>query len=155
MISDTLLQGVYLFGDLSADERGQFARIAESMSLQAGIPVFRKGEPATALYLISGGSVRVTTVSSGGETITVATLGTGSHFGEMALADGAPRSATVETLEPTTMFRFDYDKMRSLLDRSPAMAAKVYRSLARFLSGRLRQTTTDMSYAREMNLRHF
>ena len=155
MISDTLLQGVYLFGDLTAEERGQLARMAESMTLQAGIPVFRRGEPATAFYLISDGSVRVTTISSGGETIAVATLGTGSHFGEMALADGAPRSATVETLEPTTMFRFDYEKIRALLDGSPAMAAKLYRSLARFLSGRLRQTTTDMSYAREKNLRHF
>jgi len=155
MISDTLLQGVYLFGDLTAEERGQLARMAESMTVQAGIAVFRRGEPATAFYLISDGSVRVTTISSGGETIAVATLGTGSHFGEMALADGAPRSATVETLEPTTMFRFDYEKIRALLDRSPAMAAKLYRSLARFLSGRLRQTTTDMSYAREKNLRHF
>ena len=50
---------------------------------------------------------------------------------------------------------FDYDKVKSLLDRPPAMASKFYRSLARFLSNRLRQTTTDMGYAREKNLRHF
>jgi CRP-like cAMP-binding protein len=155
MISDSLLQGVYLFTDLTADERASLARIAETMTVPAGFPIFRAGDPATALYLIKDGSVRVAVTSAGGQAIDVATLGSGSHFGEMALIDGAKRSATAETLEPTSMFRFDYDKVTALLDRSPATAAKLYRSLARFLSNRLRQTTTDMSYAREKNLRHF
>jgi CRP/FNR family transcriptional regulator, cyclic AMP receptor protein len=155
MISDSLLQGVYLFTDLNPDERASLARIAEAMNLPAGFPIFRAGDPATALYLIENGSVRLAVTSSGGKTVEVATLGSGSHFGEMALIDGAKRSATAETLEATSMFRFDYDKVTVLLDRSPATAAKLYRSLARFLSNRLRQTTTDMSYAREKNLRHF
>ena len=155
MISDSLLQGVYLFTDLNPDERASLARIAEAMTLPAGFPIFRAGDPATALYLIENGSVRLAVTSSGGKTVEVATLGSGSHFGEMALIDGAKRSATAETLEATSMFRFDYDKVTVLLDRSPATAAKLYRALARFLSNRLRQTTTDMSYAREKNLRHF
>jgi len=155
MISDSLLQGVYLFTDLDADERASLARIAEEMNLSAGFPIFRAGDPATALYLIKDGSVRVAVISSNGQSIDVATLGSGSHFGEMALIDGAKRSATAETLEPTHMFRFDYDKVTALLDKSPATAAKLYRSMARFLSNRLRQTTTDMSFAREKNLRHF
>ena len=155
MISDSLLQGVYLFAELSTDERASLAKIAEEMALPAGFPIFSTGDPATALYLIKDGSVRVAVTSSGGKTVDVATLRSGSHFGEMALIDGAKRSATAMTLEPTSMFRFDYDKVTTLLDRSPATAAKLYRSLARFLSNRLRQTTTDMSYAREKNLRHF
>ena len=155
MISDSLLQGVYLFTDLNPDERASLARIAEAMTLPAGFPIFRAGDPATALYLIENGSVRLAVTSSGGKTVEVATLGSGSHFGEMALIDGAKRSATAVTLEATSMFRFDYDKVTVLLDQSPATAAKLYRALARFLSNRLRQTTTDMSYAREKNLRHF
>ena len=155
MISDSLLQGVYLFADLSAGERATLAKIAQAMTVPAGFPIFRAGDPATALYLIEAGSVRVTVIASTGKPIEVAMLGSGSHFGEMALIDGAKRSASAETLEPTSMLRFDYDKITPLLDRSPATAAKVYRSMARFLSNRLRQTTTDMSYAREKNLRHF
>jgi CRP/FNR family transcriptional regulator, cyclic AMP receptor protein len=155
MISDSLLQGVYLFTDLSADERSSLARIAEEMSLAAGAPIFSSGDAATALYLIKDGSVRLAVTSSSGKSIDVATLGSGSHFGEMALIDGAKRSATAVTLEPTSMVRFDYDKVTSLLERHPETAAKLYRSLARFLCNRLRQTTTDMSYAREKNLRHF
>ena len=152
MISDSLLQGVYLFADLSADERASMAKIAEEMSLAAGFPIFSAGDPATALYLIKDGSVRLTLTSSGGKSIDVATLGSGSHFGEMALIDGAKRSATAVTLEPTSLFRFDYAKITTLLDRSPAIAAKFYRALSRFLSNRLRQTTTDMVFRLESYL---
>ena len=155
MISDTLLKGVYLFGDLSAEERGRLAKIAESMALPAGFQIFRAGEEATALYLIKEGSVRISTLSPSGERIDVATLGPASHSGEMALIDGAKRSATAETLEATAIFRFDYAKIQSVLNSSPPIASKFYRALARFLSNRLRQTTTDMSFAREKNLRHF
>ena len=155
MISDSLLQSVYLFTDLSADERASLAKIAEEMSLAAGFPIFSTGDPATALYLIKDGSVRVAVTSSGGKSIDVATLGSGSHFGEMALIDGAKRSATAETLEATAIFRFDYGKIQSVLNSSPPIASKFYRALARFLSNRLRQTTTDMGFAREKNLRHF
>ena len=155
MISDGLLKGVYLFADLGADERGRLAKIAELMNLQARFQIFHAGDDATALYLIKDGSVRIATLSPSGERMEVATLGSGSHFGEMALLDGAKRSASAETLEPTSIFRFDYARIRSLLDGSPPIASKFYRSLARFLSNRLRQTTTDMSFAREKNLRHF
>jgi CRP-like cAMP-binding protein len=155
MISDTLLHGVYLFADLSAEERSQLAKLAEPMSVGAGSQLFSAGDTATALYLIKDGSVRITAIAAGGERIEVAVLGSGSHFGEMALIDGAKRSATAETLEPTSLFRFDYAKIGAALDKSPAIAAKFYRALARFLSNRLRQTTTDMSFAREKNLRYF
>jgi CRP/FNR family cyclic AMP-dependent transcriptional regulator len=155
MISDSLLHGVYLFADLTADERGQLARLAEPMNVGPGTQLFRAGDAATALYLIKDGSVRITTIAASGGNIEVAVLGTGSHFGEMALIDGAKRSATAETLEPTSLFRFDYAKIAAVLDKSPTVAAKFYRALARFLSNRLRQTTTDMSFAREKNLRYF
>jgi CRP-like cAMP-binding protein len=155
MISDTLLQGVYLFADLSPDERTQLAKLAEPMSVAAASQLFSAGDAATALYLIKDGSVRISTIAAGGERIEVAVLGSGSHFGEMALIDGAKRSATAETLEPTSLFRFDYARIGPALDKSPAIAAKFYRALARFLSNRLRQTTTDMSFAREKNLRYF
>jgi CRP-like cAMP-binding protein len=155
MITDALLKSVYLFADLDAGQREEFAKIAEAVRLPAGYMIFTAGDAATALYLIQDGTVRITTSSPGAKTIDVATLGSGSHFGEMALIDGARRSATAQALEATAVFRFDYDKVRALLERSPAIAAAFYRSLARFLSNRLRQTTTDMGYAREKNLRYF
>jgi CRP/FNR family transcriptional regulator, cyclic AMP receptor protein len=155
MINDALLKSVYLFADLDGTQRGEFAKIAEVLSLSAEHTIFDVGNPATALFLIRDGTVRITTTSPGARIIDVATLGPGSHFGEMALVDNAPRSATAKTLEPTAVFRFDYEKKRALLDRSPPIASIFYRALAHFLSHRLRQTTTDLTFAREKNLRYF
>jgi CRP-like cAMP-binding protein len=155
MINDALLKSVYLFADLDGSQRAEFAQIAEPLTLPAEYTIFGVGDPATALFLIQIGTVRITTQSPGARTIDVATLGPGSHFGEMALVDNAPRSATAQTLEPTSVFRFDYDRIRAQLDRSPPIAGLFYRALARFLSNRLRQTTTDMTFAREKNFRYF
>lgn len=155
MINDALLKSVYLFADLDGGQRAEFAKIAEALTLRAEHTIFGAGDLATALYLIQEGTVRITTTSPGARLIDVATLGPGSHFGEMALVDNARRSATAQTLEPTSVFRFDYGKVRALLDRSPPIASVFYRALARFLSNRLRQTTTDMTFAREKNLRYF
>ena len=155
MQNEALLRGVYLFADLSSEGLSQLAKIAEPRKLPAGYSIFRAGDPATAFYLIKDGSVRVSVHTPEGDPVEVATLGTGSHFGEMALVDGMKRSATAETLEPTAVLCFDYEKMHGLLAKSPATASNVYRAFARFLSNRLRQTTTDMSFARGKNFRHF
>ena len=155
MHDEALLRGVYLFADLTSEGLAQFAKVAEPKNLPAGYCIFRAGDPATALYLIKNGSVRISVDTPGGDAVEVATLATGSHFGEMALIDGMKRSATAETLEPTAVLSFDYEKIQALLTKSPATASRVYRAFARFLSNRLRQTTTDMSYARGKNFRHF
>ena len=155
MINDALLKSVYLFADLDGAQRSEFAKIAEVLSLPAEHMIFDVGDPATALFLIKEGTIRITTTSPGAHIIDVATLGPGSHFGEMALLDKAARSATAKTLEPTSVFRFDYEKIGALLDRSPAIGSIFYRALAHFLSHRLRQTTTDLTFAREKNLRYF
>ncbi len=155
MISDSLLQGVYLFKDLTTDERARFAKIAEAVAIPAGGRIFHAGEASTAMYLIKDGSVQISAQSVGGETVDVATLAAGGHFGEMSLVDDAPRSAAAEAIESTHLFKFSYENMRMLLAAETVISDKFYRSLARFLSNRLRQTTSDLTFAREKNLRHF
>jgi PPM family protein phosphatase len=155
VVSDSLLQGVYLFKDMQAEERAKFAQIADAVAVPAGGRIFHAGEASTAMYLIKDGSIEINAQSAGGETVNVATLAAGGHFGEMSLVDDAPRSATAEAIEATHLFKFSYDKMRALLAANPVISDKFYRSLTRFLSNRLRQTTSDLTFAREKNLRHF
>ncbi len=89
------------------------------------------------------------------DAVEVAQLGTGGHFGEMSFVDGEPRSATVVALERTELVKLDFDRLRGFFEKNPAVAVKVYRSLALFLCGRLRVTTMDLSFSREKNIRHF
>lgn len=150
-----LLKNCYLFRDMSPDELGHLETALSNEVFNRGDEVFSQGDVAKALYLIKMGSVRVLQKGSSGDQIEIAVLGTGSHFGEMAFLDGEKRSASVEVMEKSEILRVDYDKLRSVLTAHPVVAVKFFRALALFLCGRLRVTTTDLSFARELNLKHF
>jgi len=155
MANKNLLQNVYLFKRMSPEEMDL---ISEAASLETYNPtdeIFTQNERATALYVIKYGSVRIHQRSSEGDSIEVATLGTGSHFGEMGFVDGEPRSASATAIEKSDIVVFDYEKLGQILSRHPIVAVKFYQELAHFLCGRLRITTNDLSFAREKNLSHF
>jgi CRP-like cAMP-binding protein len=152
--AQSLLQNVYLFKDLTPKELELVTALAKQETLSAGDEVFTEGDVAHSLYILKFGSVKIQH-SGKSDRINVATLGTGSHFGEMAFLDGEKRSASVQAIENTELVRLDFNELKNLLDQNPVMAVKVYRALANFLCGRLRVTTTDLSFAREKNLRHF
>jgi CRP-like cAMP-binding protein len=73
----------------------------------------------------------------------------------MAFIDGERRSASASAVERSEIVTLDFKDLAKVLEMNPAIAVKVYRSIAHFLCGRLRVTTTDLSYAREKNIRHF
>ena len=150
-----LLKNIYLFREMSNDELKKIGELTQLDTYQRGDEVFTQGDSAKALYVIKYGSVRIYQKGSSGDKIEVAILGTGSHFGEMAFIDGENRSATAEIMEKCEIFRLDYDKLSTFLKGSPTTAVTFYRALTHFLCGRLRVTTTDLSFSREMNLRHF
>ncbi len=155
MSQKNLLNNIYLFKDLNDSELGAVAAVAEVQSLAPGAEVFEQGDKATALYVIGFGTVRVHRKGSEGDDIPVTTLGTGSHFGEMAFIDEEKRSATVTAAEKTDLIKIRYDKLSSVLEENPAIAIKFFKALSKFLCGRLRVTTNDLSFAREKNISHF
>lgn len=154
-MSRTLLQNVYLFKTLTPDELGAVSEISKSQTFSAGDSIFLRGEPATAMYLIKFGSIKISQTTKSGDNLNVATLGTGSHFGEMPFVDGEARSATASASEQCELVLVPYDRLKQLLEKHPAMATKFYRELSHFLCGRLRATTSDLGFAREKNLSHF
>jgi CRP/FNR family cyclic AMP-dependent transcriptional regulator len=152
--SSNLLQNVYLFKELTPKELETVSAVAKTTEYIPGDEVFSEGDEARSLYVIKHGSVKIQH-SGKSESINVATLGTGSHFGEMAFVDGEKRSASVTVTERGELISLDFQDLRRTLEANPAIAVKFYRSLALFLCGRLRITTTDLSFAREKNMRHF
>jgi CRP/FNR family transcriptional regulator, cyclic AMP receptor protein len=154
-MSAQLLKNVYLFKELTAAELEKVEQIVQVTSYLPGDEIFAQGDEAHSLYVIKFGSVRIQQKSSNGDSIDVATLATGSHFGEMAFVDGEKRSATVSSIEPCEIVSLEFDELRKVLDSNPAIAVKLFKALSHFLCGRLRITTNDLSFAREKNLRHF
>lgn len=154
-MSRSLIQNVYLFKTFEPKELDAVGETGKVMQFQKGDTIFIKGEAANAMYLIKHGSIQIQQSTASGDSLTVATLGTGSHFGEMPFVDGQNRSATAAAAEQTEVIVIPYDKLKLFLNQNKDAAVKFYRELSHFLCGRLRVTTTDLNFAREKNLSHF
>lgn len=88
-----------------------------TMQVPAGQIVVRQGAPADKFFMIAEGEVEVVREDDGQEHV-VARLGQGQYFGEMAILRDMPRTASVRTLAPTTLFTMDRDVFRSLVAQS-------------------------------------
>lgn len=154
-MSQSPLANVYLFKTLSADELKAVSEIAKTQSYQKGDSIFLRGEPAKAMFLIQFGTVKIQQTTKSGDNLDVATLGTGSHFGEMPFVDTEVRSATAIAAEACEILVIPYEQLNLLLSNNTGVAVKFYRELAKFMCGRLRATTNDLGFAREKNLSHF
>lgn len=130
------LKGADLFAAVSSEDLAEIAAIAEEVPIQAGVQIFGSGEPGDSLYLVVEGKVRI----SHGNRV-VAELGTREVFGEMALLDPAPRSATAMSTEPTTLLRLDQDAFTDVLTERSEVAVAIVRVLTR----RLRAATTGQA----------
>ena len=105
-----LLKGVAMFAATSEDILADVATILEEVELQPGELVFDKGEQGNSMYIIINGKVRV---FDGDKTINF--LGEREIFGELALLDPEPRSAGVEAVEETRLFRLDRNTLFELM----------------------------------------
>ncbi len=96
---------------------GQFV----AQRLGAGKLVFEEGEPADAFYIIARGSVDVHLRDADGGERWLATLQDGDFFGEVALLEGIPRTATVRTRAPSTLLALDRERFQELVSATPAL----------------------------------
>jgi CRP-like cAMP-binding protein len=102
--------------------------------------IFHAGDPGDALFIIVSGEVKIALPSEEGDEAFLATLGPGDVFGELAVLDGAPRSATASALLATEAVILPRDKFRELIATEPAARDTLLASLA----GELRRLTTHV-----------
>jgi CRP/FNR family cyclic AMP-dependent transcriptional regulator len=128
-----LLRSVPLFADLAEGELERFSQVAVPRTFPAGTRVFHEGDSSDACYIVSEGSFRVTREHSDGRAITLATLGPGEIFGELAMLDGDTRSASAESITDGTLLALPANDVRGLLGRNPEIALKLVAGLVRRL----------------------
>ncbi len=137
-----VLKGMQMFRYLSYKELVRVSNIAEMIELATNQVVFSAGQPGDAMYVVLSGSVRL----AKGEK-TVAELGKGMHFGEMALVDRSVRSLTATASEGTRLLVITRKDFYDIIKREPASAVKMLWSFVQVLGQRLRKTTADLSDA--------
>jgi CRP/FNR family transcriptional regulator, cyclic AMP receptor protein len=113
------------FASLGPDALAAIAGLCVTRSLEAGRTLFLKGDPGDALYAIRRGQVRIATAAEDGQRRTLAILGPGDVFGEVALLDGRPRTATAVASEPTELFAVLRRDLLALVERTPGVAVQL------------------------------
>ena len=136
-----ILRHVDLFQGLPEDELGGVSELVKGVSAPHGEVLFEEGEPGDCFYVVSKGAVEISKSLPGGGTEKLEVRRTGGAFGEMALLNDAPRSATAKALEETellTLAREDFEELiggDSLATRMLQVLSKALRALGvRFAS---------------------
>lgn len=125
-----LLSRVPLFEGLSNRELRKVASLAEEVWMNPGKVVIEEGEPGDAFFVLLDGAAKVT---RRGTDRTLKRLGPGDHFGELALLDGGPRTATVVAESSLDVIRIGRAAFRRLLLSEPAVGLKIAGQLASWI----------------------
>ncbi len=131
-----LLRNVPTFARLTEDQLALLAASVGSQSFEHGETIFHQGSIGSALYIVVSGEVRITILSAAGQEHTVAIFHAGDFFGEMALLDGQPRSASAKALHPTLTLTLHRAAFLHTINACPPIAAALLEAMAL----RLRQT---------------
>jgi signal transduction histidine kinase len=124
-----------LFATLEKEELRRLNENAEQRVFEAGTQIFHEGDKGDGLYLVSNGLVQISALVAGNERRVLNRIKAGDFFGEMAVLDGEPRSASALAELPTTTLFIPRDKMLETIDRSPRLAI----TLVREFSTRMRE----------------
>lgn len=122
-----------LFCALDDDTLAQLAAVCRTRTYRKGQYVFYQGDPGDTLLVIGEGLVKVVFASPAGEETVFAALGVGEVLGEIALLDGAARSASVVAVEPTTGLLLSRATVLDVMVRHPAVLDAMMRSLGKLV----------------------
>lgn len=135
-MQERALTQVALFSELPQERIQELAQMVRRRTYHRGETIFHKGDPGNGLYLIINGQVKVVLPAETGEEAVLAVLESGEFFGELALFDGLPRSATVVAVTNAEMLILHRDDFLGFVARNAEVAVALFAVLSR----RLRDT---------------
>lgn len=129
----SLLAEIQLFQPLWPEERMTLATKMRPKHFAKGEVVFHREDPASDLYVIASGTVKIALPDETGREVVVALYRGGDVFGELALFDGAPRSATVTALSETVLYALSGEDLFAVLEKNPKAMRRLLALLARIV----------------------
>ena len=121
------------------------AEYLQSRQVKKGLLVFREGDRDGTLFVIAEGKVGIIKSGAKKQDHPIATIGMGHTLGEMALIDGQPRSAGAVAVEDLILLAISRADLDRLSNEHPRLAVKLVLKVAKLLSQRLRQTTSNLA----------
>ncbi|MEP6483756.1 MAG: DUF1003 domain-containing protein [Rudaea sp.] len=124
------LADVELFEHVSDEDRARLAEFIDVEKLAAGDTLFRAGEPGESLYVVRSGEIELFIRDTAGQKIALAIAGAGEVFGELALLDRGPRTATAIALSDCELLELDRDDLLLLFQKSPNAALRLLAAMS-------------------------
>jgi signal transduction histidine kinase len=146
------LESCKLFQGLPLAEMDSLRQVTHERRFGMGETIFKQGEPGDGIYLVKDGEVHICVAPSSGEPRVVAKLGPGELFGEMAVLDSDPRSATARAGDTTTLYFISRQELLDTMQRAPQMTMGLVREISRRLREFNRQYVRDVLDAERMGL---
>jgi CRP-like cAMP-binding protein len=140
-----LLAGTSIFSGLERRDLDTLLGLCVRQRFVGRQIVLRKGDPALQLFVIARGRLKAVTPGGAGREAALSIMGPGEVFGEVALFDGEPRSATITALEPGELLCLPRNDFLRFLERSPTVAVRLLEVLARRLR-RLSERVEDGAF---------
>jgi CRP/FNR family cyclic AMP-dependent transcriptional regulator len=130
------LSAIPLFSGISDNELSKLEQKLVPRTFQAGETVFLVGDPGESMYMVEQGRIEIFLRDHSGNRVTLTTIESGGFFGELALLDGGPRSASAMAIEPTQTLLLKHVDFETFLDANHSIAI----NLVHLLTTRLRAT---------------
>lgn len=124
-----MLQQIHLFSNLAPDENAVLTGHSTTRSYPAHTVLITEGDRSDSLYVILEGEVKVFVSDENGKEAILNLMGVGEYFGELALLDDSPRSASVMTLVPTKVLIITKSDFKRCLSSNPDLAYNLIKSL--------------------------
>jgi len=135
------LKSLELFQGLGYQELGHLVQCLHGRTYREGEVLFVEGDIGRALFILETGRVELTKAGPGGPPQKIYSIQPGDFFGEMALLEQLPRTATATASERSHIFLLYRSKLESLLNHHPRIGASIMTHLAQLLSARLRRAS--------------
>ena len=129
-----------LLEGLEGEDLQRVADLLERRTFASGDVLFKENDPGDRLCLLAHGAVEISILTGGSHRVRLVTMAEGSLFGEAALLDGRPRSATAQAVEHTAVYELTRAALDELAEHHPRIAIRIMGNLARIMSQRMRET---------------
>jgi CRP/FNR family transcriptional regulator, cyclic AMP receptor protein len=136
-----LLRSIPMFDGLAEDDLTALSRTLQTRAFKAGSMIFHQGDAGDAMYIIAGGDVNIYLPGEDSRRISLKDIARGEYFGELALFDEGPRSASALATTETQLLELKRATLAEYLETRPRAAM----ALLRTMSEHLRQTNMLLS----------
>src|SRR5882757_4416589 len=137
----SLLRSIPMFQGLNEDDLGALSSTLVERSFSAGQAIMAQGDPGSEMYIVATGHVNIFLPGESSRRVSLKDIARGEYFGELALFDDKPRSASALATTDGVLLELSRETLSSYLQKRPRAAMSILRTMAE----RLRETNAMLS----------